>query len=104
MGARRGPQGGHRALIQAGLSPFTMERVTPDRAGSSPKMPSFRNGHRKPAAEVMTENVGVQEVPAGGTKGAPCSLHLHFHPAHARRAAIHQTEPCELRTEEDGGE
>lgn len=96
MRAQRGPQDGHWALSQVGFTPLTVERVTPDRAGSSPKMPSFRNGLRKPTAKVMTENVGVREIPTRGTEGAPGPHHLDLHPACTHRAAVHQPEPCVL--------
>ena len=96
MGAQRGPQGGHWALSRVDFSPITVERVSPDGASSSPKMPSSGNGLGKPAVEVMTENVGIQEVPSGGTEGAPGPQHLDLHPPITRRAAIHQPEPCVL--------
>ena len=86
-----------------GFSPIAVERVSPDGAGASPKMPSPGNGLSKPAAEVTTENVGVRGVPVGGTEGAPGPQHLDLHPPVTRCAAVHQPERWGQREMREGG-
>lgn len=69
-------------------------------------MLSSRNGLSKPTVELMTENVGIREIPAGGTEGPPGPQHLDLHLPRTRCAAVHQPEPCVLwgqRRRREGG-